>query len=128
MRATSAPRHSCDEARRAAKTVRAWVGARARELEWRMAGSFGPDTVRRSPPDLMAAGDELEGLQPKVARGRGRTSGPWLEYPWETPAGVTTPGESLPNLERYGTRRAPTVALLTSFAAEIIRKHEELFG
>jgi len=72
--------------------------------------------------------DELEGLQPKVARDRGRTSGPWLEYPWEAPKGVTTPAESLPNLERYGARRAPTVRLLTDFAAELIEKHEQLFG
>lgn len=72
--------------------------------------------------------DELEGLQPKVARDRGRTSWPWLEYPWETAEGVTTPSDALPNLARYGTHGATTVILLTRFATELIEKHDNLFG
>lgn len=70
---------------------------------------------------------ELEALQPKVARDRGRTAGPWLEYPWEGPDGVTTPSESLPDLKRYGPRGAPTLRLLTDFAATLIARHSQIF-
>ncbi len=72
--------------------------------------------------------DELEGLQPKNARDRGRLSGPWLEYPWETTRGVVAPCEALPNLSRYGARGAATVGLLVRFARELIEKHDSIFS
>ncbi len=73
--------------------------------------------------------DELENLQPAIAAQRGRISGPWLEYPWETPQGlVAVPSSDLPNLKRYGAAHAPTMALLMRFAGELLARHKSIFG
>lgn len=52
--------------------------------------------------------DAREGIPRQVARLRRRTSGPWLEYPWEAPAVVRTPAESSrPRRRDRGAERRP---------------------
>lgn len=70
--------------------------------------------------------DQLEELQPAVARSQGR-EGPWLEYPWLAPQEVVSvPCRDLPDLEHYRGRSTRCVQLMR-FARELVDKHDHLF-